>query len=164
MDSYEVIREALHKAGAKKVAADLNLSLSSVYKWGEPQVEDTGSGASNPLDRVNGLYQSTQDPRLIQWLCARADGFFVKNPKSEWPHPYLAIPATHKIVQEFADLLSVVASATGDNHITRQEAKAIRSRWEELKSATEGFVRGAEDGNFRNSDTKSPAPSPSAGP
>jgi hypothetical protein len=58
------------------------------------------------------------------------------------------MPATNEIVQEFADLLAVIATAATDNQITRQEAKNIRARWEELKSVTEGFVQCCEEGNF----------------
>ena len=51
-------------------------------------------------------------------------------------------------MQEFADLLAVIATAATDNQITKQEAKTIRARWEELKTVTEGFVRCCEEGNF----------------
>ena len=52
------------------------------------------------------------------------------------------------IVQEFADLLSVIAMAAADNKITKQESATIRARWEELKTVTEGFVHCCEQGNF----------------
>jgi len=123
------------------------LSLSMIYKWAEPD-DGTGSGAANPLDRIEALVRCTTDTRLVQWVCERAGGFFIKNPKSNWPHPLFLIPATNQIVQEFADLLSVIAVAAADNHITPPEAKTIRARWEELKSVTEGFVRCCEEGNF----------------
>ncbi len=58
------------------------------------------------------------------------------------------IPATNEIVQEFADLLAVIASAAADDEVTPLEAKKIRARWEELKSVTEGFVACCEEGNF----------------
>ena len=61
--------------------------------------------------------QSTGDERLIQWLCQRAGGFFILNPKNA-PHPHFLIPATNQIVQEFADLLQVIAAAAADNQIT----------------------------------------------
>jgi len=32
MESHEILREALQKTSAKQVAADLNLSLSLIYK------------------------------------------------------------------------------------------------------------------------------------
>jgi hypothetical protein len=32
--------------------------------------------------------------------------------------------------------------------ITKDEAKKIRARWEELKSETEGFVRASEEGAY----------------
>jgi transposase len=147
MHSHELLRQVLQRTSAKQVAADLGLSLSLVYKWAEPP-DRTGSGAVNPLDRLDGLLRSTQDTRIVQWVCERAGGFFIKNPKATFPHPMYLIPATHGIVQEFADLLSVVATAAADNQITLKEAKAIRGRWEELKSATEGFVRCCEEGNF----------------
>ena len=38
--------------------------------------------------------------------------------------------------------------SAADNTITKEEAKKIRARWEELKSVTEGFVKAAEAGTF----------------
>ena len=148
MQSHEVLRVALQKKSAKQVASDLNVSLSLIYKWAEPATEGAGSGVVNPLDRMEALVQSTGDERITQWICQRAGGFFIKNPKEHWPHPHFVIPATNQIVQEFADLLAVVASAAGDNYISSDEAGKIRARWEELKTVTEGFVRCCEEGNF----------------
>lgn len=148
MQSHELLREVFQKSSAKQVASEMNLSLSMIYKWAEPPDAAAGSGAANPLDRMEALVHATKDPRLVQWLCERAGGFFIKNPKAMWPHPYYVIPATNQIVQEFADLLSVIATAAADHSITKQEAKNIRARWEELKSVTEGFVHGCEQGNF----------------
>jgi hypothetical protein len=147
MKSHELLREVFDKCNPKQISADLGLSLSLIYKWAEP-TEETGSGAANPLDRMEALMRCTNDPRLIQWLCEKSGGFFIKNPQSNWPHPEFLVPATNQIVQEFADLLSVIAIAAGDNHITPQEARTIRSRWEELKQVTEGFVQCCENGNF----------------
>jgi hypothetical protein len=157
MHSHELLREVLQSTSAKQVAADLNLSLSMIYKWAEPPDEASGSGAANPLDRIEALLHSTNDPRIVHWLCQRAGGFFIKNPKTHNPHPDFLIPATNEIIQEFADLLAVIANAAGDNHITPAEAKSIRARWEELKSVTECFVHCCEDGNFRPLKDKPPA-------
>ena len=147
MQSHELLREVFQKTSAKQVAADLSLSLSMIYKWAEPD-EGDGSGTANPLDRIEQLLRSTGDRRLVQWICERAGGFFILNPKTNKPHPSFLIPATNEIVQEFADLLAVIAVAAADNHITPQEAKTIRARWEELKSVTEEFVSCCEEGNF----------------
>ena len=117
-----------------------------IYKWAQPP-GDAGTGIDNPLDRIEALYQSTGDQRLIQWICQRAGGFFILNPKNA-PHPHFLIPATNQIVQEFADLLAVIAAAAADNQITSAESKQIRARWEELKTVTEGFVDCCEEGNF----------------
>lgn len=148
MHSHELLREVLQECSAKEMAANLGLSLSMIYKWAEPPEPGAGSGTANPLDRVEALLRCSNDLRIVQWICQRAGGFFIKNPKTTHPHPDFLIPATNQIVQEFADLLAVIATAAGDNHITKQEADIIRARWEELKSVTEGFVCCCEEGNF----------------
>ena len=149
MQSHELLREVFQRCSPKQVSAQLGLSLSMIYKWAEPADPVNGSGSANPLDRVDALLRCTQDTRLVQWLCQRAGGFFILNPKTDKPHPDYLIPATNAIVQEFADLLAVIASAAADNQVTDKESKDIRSRWEELKSVTESFVACCEEGNFR---------------
>ena len=149
MKSHEVLRDVFEACSPKEVAAKMGLSVSLVYKWAEPPTEQ-GSGALNPLDRVEALMRCTNDQRIIQWLSERAGGFFVTNPTVANPRTYAVVPATNKIVQEFADMLSVIASAALDNSITKGEAEKIRARWEELKSVTEGFVKCCEHGDFQS--------------
>lgn len=148
MQSYELIREVLKTTSAKQVSADLGLSMSLIYKWAEKPEADSGGGSANPLERVDQLMQCSRDPRIIHWLCQRFGGFFIKNPRVHNSHPDFLIPATNEIVQDFADLLAVIAAAAGDSHIDATEAKNIRKRWEELKVATETFVACCENGNF----------------
>lgn len=148
MQSHEILREVFQECSPKQVAAEMGLSLSMIYKWAEPPDHAAGSGSTNPLDRIEALLRCTGDPRVVQWICQRAGGFFIKNPKVTHPHPSFLIPATNEIVQEFADLLAVIATAAGDNHITPKEAQTIRKRWEELKAVTECFVACCEQGNF----------------
>jgi transposase len=147
MQSHEVLREVFEKTSPKEIAASLDLSLSLVYKWAEPPTPE-GPPTGNPLERVAALYRSTQDDRLLQWLCEQAGGFYIHNPKTHHAHPDYLIPATNQIVQEFADLLAVIATAAADNQISPKEAKTIRARWEDLKSVTETFVACCERGNF----------------
>lgn len=147
MQSHEVLKDVLKKTSAKQISADMGLSLSLIYKWAEPPQDETGSGANNPLDRIEQLLRITNDPRIAQWVCERAGGFFIANPKTK-PHSQELIPFTNSIVQEFADMLGAIAVAAADNTISKDEAKAIRRRWEDLKSVTEGFVRSSEEGNF----------------
>ena len=145
MQSHELLREVFDVKGAKEVSADLNLSASMVYKWAQPPTTDGGIG--NPLDRIEALIRSTGDPRIVQWICQRAGGFFIANPKSAPSRDLM--PATNQIVQEFADLLAVVSAASADNKITAVEAGKIRARWDQLKSVTEGFVAACESGSFK---------------
>src|SRR6476660_1020104 len=148
MQSHEILREVFQQCSPKQVASQLGLSLSMIYKWAEPADTTAGSGSTHPLARIEALLRCTNDRRLVQWICQRAGGFFILNPKLNKPHPSFLIPATNEIVQEFADLLAVIANAASDNQITRKEAQQIRARWEELKSVTESFVACCEEGNF----------------
>lgn len=147
MQSHELLREVFEKCNVKQIAADLGLSQSLIYKWAEAD-ESGGSGAANPLDRIEALVKCSNDLRIVQWICERSNGFFIRNPKHHWPHPDHLAPATNLIVQEFADLLGVIAIAASDSKITKQESETIRARWEDLKSVTEGFVHCCEEGNF----------------
>lgn len=147
MKSHELLSEVLDKCSPKTVASELGLSVSLVYKWAEPA--EGGSGAANPLDRVAALLRCTGDQRIAQWLCEQAGGYFVENPPAGKARAYAVVPATNQVVQEFADMLSVIATAALDNNISTAEAETIRARWEDLKSVTERFVNCCEQGNFR---------------
>jgi len=149
MKSHELFRQLLKDHNAKELASGLNLSPSTIYKWTEP-CGSTGSGAPNPLDRIEQLIQITSEPRqLAQWVCQQAGGFYVKNPESTGSKEATpVIVASNKIVQEFADMISLIATAAIDNSINPEEALDIRARWQELKSAAEEFVICCEERNF----------------
>src|SRR5271165_6585339 len=100
MESHELLREVFQKVSPKNAASELGLSLSMVYKWAEPP--DQQSGAANPLDRVGALIALSQDERIVQWLCQKSDGFFIKNPAHHHSHPEFLVPAMNTVVQEFA--------------------------------------------------------------
>lgn len=148
MESHELLKEVLKKTSAKQIASEMALSLSLIYKWAETPEEKCGPGANNPLDRIEQMLRITGDQRIAQWVCERAGGFFMANPEAAKQVQAL-MPATSAIVQEFADMLQVIAMAAADQTVTEAEAEAIRARWEKLKSVTEGFVCAAELGKFR---------------
>lgn len=149
MESHEVIKKAIDKTGPKEVAAELSLSLSLIYKWAQPPEEGKGSGSRNPLDRVHELAELTGELDLIQWLCQRSGGYFVRNPQSFCEDGFEVVPATNEIVQQFADLLAEITQAALDNSITEDESKTIREVWDRLKRHTEGFVNCCEEGDFK---------------
>lgn len=149
MESHEVLKKAFDQSNTspKEVASDLGVSLSLVYKWAQPSSEN-GSGSRNPLDRVEKLIELTQEMEIVEWLCQKAGGYFVRNPKSSCEKGYEVVPATHAIVQQFAGLLDVVSKAAQDNTIDPQESAEIRVVWDKLKAYCEGFVRCCEEGDF----------------
>ncbi|WP_136081686.1 phage regulatory CII family protein [Pontiella desulfatans] len=149
MKSNEVLRKSLGELGVKSVASDLGLSTSLIYKWCQPSGTEDASGAENPLDRLAKVYELTGDKGPVEWLCRRADGYFVPNVK---PADIDAIPLLHmtrRIVREFSDLLDVLTeSIENDGEIDLQEAEKIRDEWEKLKSSAESFVGACEKGSY----------------
>lgn len=152
-ESYDILNQAVRRAGAKKVAQDLGLSQSLVYKWCQKPAGDESwqnSGAINPLDRVRQIYQITQDENVIAWVCQIADGYFVKNPavpKSK--RDAAALKNIQLFIKEFSEALDAISkSYDDDKSIDEKEAAKIRKAWEALKRVGEAFVRECEKGDF----------------
>lgn len=146
MESHEIIKTCFSDSSPKALAADLGISQSLIYKWSQP-VGETQSGSKNPLDRVSVLNEAAGDNRLIKWLAAQVDGYFVPN-NASFSELYDLSPATHEMVSQFASLLGEIAHAGADERITPEEAEQIRKRWSSLKSYTDGFVNACERGDF----------------
>ena len=146
MESHEVLRTALENASPKEIASELGVSLSLVYKWAQ-RADDLGSGTVNPLDRVLQIHRISGDDMVIQWLCRKAGGFFVKNPR-QGKQDFDLMPSMQTIVQQFAELLTEISKAASDHEIDAKEAAKIRHEWDDLKRYAEGFVRCCEDGDF----------------
>ncbi|MDB4400547.1 hypothetical protein N9Z85_03430 [Akkermansiaceae bacterium] len=147
MESHEIFKEAFKKSSPKEVASELGVSLSLVYKWAQEQSE-SGSGSRNPLDRLLEIIRLTDEPRIIEWLCQKTDGYFVKNPESTCQQGFEYLPATNEIVAQFGNLLTRISQAAHDSSITQDEASEIRTDWDKLKHFGEGFVRCCEEGDF----------------
>ncbi len=149
MNSHEVIKKSVSDLGVKSVASDLGLSTSLIYKWCQPTNSEDASGADNPLDRLARVHELTGDTGPIQWLCQKADGYFVPNAP---PQSIEAVPLLHmtrRIVREFSDLLDVLTeSIENEGRIDLDEAEKIRVEWEELKSSAESFVSACEKGMY----------------
>lgn len=136
MKSHEVIKETVDALGAKKVASELGISLSLLYKWSEPSDE---SGAQNPLDRTAQLSKITNDPRPVMWLCQQMNGVYVRNP-TPIEGKLDVMKETQRLLKEFSDLMLAVGTAWEDARVTPAEAAKIRAEWDELKSVAETFV------------------------
>ena len=151
MKSHRLLKRVFKDSSVPIVANEMRLSPSTVYKWAEAPDSGSASGIANPLDRALSLYNATGDPRVIHWLCEQTGGFYVDNAvaASNGETPQRLAPATSKVVKQFADLLSTVASAASDSKINQREARAIRREWEKLKRIAEGYIQCCEKGNFK---------------
>ena len=151
MKSHRLLKRVFKNSSVPIIANEMPLSPSTVYKWAEAPDTGSASGIPNPLDRALSLYNATDDPRVIHWLCEQTGGFYVDNTvaTSNGDTPQRLAPATSKVVKQFADLLSTVASAASDSKISQREARAIRREWEKLKRIAEGYIQCCEGGDFK---------------
>lgn len=152
MKSHEVLKEVIQPIGAKKVAHDLRVSSSLVYKWCEEDEE--GSGARNPLDRLVALIGTTNDRRPVEWLCAKAGGTFVPNPSVDLEGYDLEfISQTQKLLDNFSQLLRTMSSSMADDGVVDgNESQRIRREWDRLKGYAEAFVQACELGMYGEKD------------
>ncbi len=150
--SYEVLKKAIAKVGVKKVAAELNVSQSLVYKWCQAsQIPEIwlASGANNPLDRIKRIFELTHDQAIINWVCQLDEGYYVKNPHDQVNVDSGVMNNIHHLIKEFSETLDAISrSYSDDKRISREEAKDIRKEWEDLKRIGEGFVLACESGRF----------------
>jgi hypothetical protein len=116
-------------------------------KWARPGKNGCGEEL-NPLDRVELIILLTEDLSPLHWLCARFDGYFVPNPQPGTA-PKALLAAENGMFRRWGEFETFVSAAAEKGRITNPEAKEIRSRWERVKSAAEGFVHGCEQGAFR---------------
>lgn len=145
MESFEVIKTVTEEQGIKRVAGQLGLSASMLYKWTEKADSSASSGSPNPLDRVHDLMRVTGNNLPVKWLAEKADGIFIKNPPSTELMQIDVLSNTQTILKEFSELLDVVSrSIQNDGIIDTTEAARIRQEWEDLKQSCEGFVRHCE--------------------
>ena len=155
MKSWEVLREAADRIGVKALASRLNLSTALVYKWCQESAKEdpSGSGARNPLDRLKEIVDATGDPRVVNWLCHQAGGFYVKNSAVEpGESEEQLLMTTQRVVTDFGDMLATISrSIEDDGEISTQEADHIRQAWETLKTMAECLTVACEQGMYRRS-------------
>ncbi len=148
MESHDVLKKALQKTTPKAVAANLGVSLSLVYKWAEKPADDA-AGNRNPLDRLLQIIELSGDNAIVDWLCLRQGGYFVKDPEVSGMQVEHVMPATQEMIRHFSELLNQISDAAVDHSVTKGEADDIRETWDKLKSHVEAFVRACEKGDFR---------------
>ncbi|MCK5214976.1 MAG: hypothetical protein KAR05_06450 [Candidatus Omnitrophica bacterium] len=151
--SYKVLKKAIDKVGAKRIAARMHLSPALVYKWCQPNADkysdEITSGANNPLDRIQKIYEITGDPEVINWLCELADGYFVQDAQAEGLScDARVLKNMQTMIKEFSETLGAISKSYVDRRITLKEAEVIRKEWNDLKRIGEAFVRACESGKF----------------
>ena len=151
MESYEVLRQAFKKVGCKIVQAKMSLSLSIIHQWS--RVKNGKSEARNPLDTTVQLFQITGDFSIVQWVCARAGGFFVPNPAasraSKASPAKLDLMKAELALQHKIGELEIALAEALEKPASPARMAVLEAKWEALKSNGEHLVRALKRGEFR---------------
>lgn len=150
--THRVLKQAVERAGPKRVARALDVSLSLVYKWTQPprtKRNPTASGARNPLDKLITIFSLSQDLEIIHFLCQIARGYYTANPAQSGRPAQNFVSATVSSLNDFADLLQYAEkSLSDDGTIDEAEAGKLRRQWDRLKGRLEQFIVSCEEGQF----------------
>jgi len=153
-DTHRVLKQAVDRAGPKRVARALDISLSLVYKWTQPartKENPAASGARNPLDKLLAIFELSQDLELIHFICQVARGYYTPNPVPEGNSRVNFVSETVSALNDFADLLQFAEkSLTNDGSIDDLEAQRLRQQWNRLKGRLEHFVTSCEEGHYNS--------------
>lgn len=151
-DTHAMLKQAVDRAGPKRVARSLDVSLSLVYKWTQPprsKKNPTASGARNPLDKLVTIFALSEDLELIQFLCRIARGYYTANPSGAGRRQASFVTATVTALNDFADLMQLAEkSLSDDGRIDETEAIKLRKYWDKLKGRLEHFIVDCEEGHF----------------
>jgi len=100
---------------------------------------------SGEVLRLAQIYELTDNLKPLEWLCERADGFFISNGAIDLSESEYSLTHTQRIVKEFGDLLHAISEGLNEDRLVDgEEAERIRKEWEDLKRAGEAFVIAAE--------------------
>lgn len=151
-DTHAILKQAVDRAGPKRVARALDVSLSLVYKWTQPprtKKNPGASGARNPLDKLVTIFHLSEDIELVQFLCRIARGYYTSNPLLVGQAGHSFVTATVSALNDFADLMQMAEkSLTDDGRIDEAEAKKLRKNWDRLKGRLEHFIVSCEEGAY----------------
>lgn len=151
-ETHRALKQAVDRAGPKRVARALDISLSLVYKWTQPartKENPAASGARNPLDKLLTIFELSQDLELVHFICQAARGYYTPNPVPEGSSRINFVTETVTALNDFADMLQFAEkSLTNDGSIDDLEAQRLRRQWNRLKGRLEHFVTSCEEGRF----------------
>ena len=147
MKSHEVMRQVCKQAGSKQVADALRLTPGHIHKWMRP-AGDPNTGALNPLDRLDALAEFTGDERLVQWMCARRGGCFMRNPPARRSLPRDWLTLTGAVLAELGRLQAALGAMLTEKDPSGPAAAVLRGAWDKFKPDMERIVCGYERGQF----------------
>jgi len=160
-DTHRILKQAVDRAGPKRISRALDVSLSLVYKWTQPprsKKNPGASGARNPLDKLVTIFLLSEDIELVQFLCRVARGYYTSNPNLQGKAGHSFVTATVSALNDFADLMHMAEkSLTDDGKIDEDEAQKLRKNWDRLKGRLEHFIVSCEEGAYDMSRPKGDA-------
>lgn len=152
MKSYEAIAKAVNGL-AVEFAKRLRLSTSLLYKWMEPCIDYSDSGALNPLDRLEMLIEialqlnSNRDDALAPLQCLNEHFKLIAFPRPQKQQTITEISQELlKTISEFGILAQYASTALEDGIVTSEEAQNINVVGWRLLRQVAVFLQSVKEG------------------
>lgn len=153
MKSYEAIARAVNGL-AVEFAKRLRLSTSLIYKWMQPCIDYSDSGALNPLDRLETLIETAlrlnarREDALapLQYLNEHFGLIAFPRPQSQQTITEISQELL-KTISEFGELSKISSEALEDRVLTNDEVQKINVEGWRLLRQTAAFLQSVKEGN-----------------
>lgn len=142
MKSYEVLRRMFKKVGCKNIAWELKLSLSLIHQWAQGTVR-------NPLDVVARLMDFPGGQALLDWLCRRKGGYFVKFQSLKVWRKLTLAKAAGAVVTSAGKFTTLLGLAVSAGKVTPEMEAKLKAAWQELLTEGGSFMAALKQGAFR---------------
>lgn len=143
--TQEVLQEIYADHSVKQLASQIEVGISTMYKWAETCDPDVVS----PVERVGCLLEYLgDDDRLIQNLCQRSGGHFVRDKPVVEPVGGL-VPTFCKVEQAWMTTHHSLVDAVATGRINPAQMAVIQRHWEKQKRLMDGLVQAGLRGTLR---------------
>lgn len=132
MNTSEVLKENV-TIPTKDLAGKLGMSKENIYKWFD-------GSQKNPLDRLEVILENSDSSAILNYLCHKNGGYYLKAPKVNQHSASICSEAC----KEFGELLTAVSISLEDGKVSKAEYFKIKKEWNDVMNVIQSALDGWE--------------------
>ena len=128
MNTFEVLKENV-TIPTKELAGKLGMSKENLYKWFD-------GSQKNPRDRLEVILDNSDSSAILNYLCQKSGGYFMKAPKVNIHSASICSDAC----KEFGELLTALSVSLEDGKVDKHEYLKIQKEWNDVINVIQGAM------------------------